>query len=80
LRASARAEALTEGMDPVLLDTRAAALASAGRYAEAEEHARRAIARVAGTPADSLAHEFEARRALYASRRPYRRASARPAP
>ncbi|HTK31981.1 MAG TPA: tetratricopeptide repeat protein [Candidatus Saccharimonadaceae bacterium] len=80
LRASARAVALTEGRDPVLLDTRAAALASAGRYMEAEADARRAIARVAGTPADSLAREFAMRRALYASRRPYRRAPGATAP
>jgi len=68
---SERAAALAGGEDPAVLDTLAAAYASAGRFEEATATAERAIAlaRRGGRPA--LAAEIGGRLALYRARRAY---------
>jgi protein O-mannosyl-transferase len=72
LRLSERAVALSRGRDPNVLDTRAAALASAGRCVEAATVARQSAALARSTGADRLADDIERRAALYATGRPYR--------
>ena len=69
VRAATRAAEITGGRDPNVLDTRAAALAAAGSFAEAVEVARAAaeLARRAGV--DSLVGPIRARLALYRSGR-----------
>jgi len=64
--------ALTEDANPQYLDTLAAAYAEAGRFADAERVARRAI-EVAGRDGDEeTAATLRARLTLYAAGRPYR--------
>jgi tetratricopeptide (TPR) repeat protein len=70
-RAADRAVGLTGGRDANALDTRAAALAAAGRFAEAAEAAHFAAATAARTGADSLATPIRARLALYRAGRAF---------
>ena len=72
LRLAEALERASGGRLPRHLDARAAALAELGRFPEAEEAAARGaeLATRAGRP--QQAAELEARRELYASRRPYR--------
>jgi len=66
-----RAVRLTERRDPAVLDTLAAAYASAQRFDEAARSMRRAI-EIARSRGDvELVAEFEQRLALYQARRPY---------
>ena len=58
--------------DAAALDTLSVALASAGRFAEAESTARRALAIAGASGASSLAGEIEGRLRLFAARRPFR--------
>jgi len=69
VRAATRAVEVTRGRDPNVLDTRAAALAAAGRHAEAAEVARAAAELAARAGVDSLAGPIRARLALYLSGR-----------
>lgn len=57
--------------DPGLLDTLAAAYARAGRFSEATDIARRAVALARQANQADLAGRIEARVALYENRRPY---------
>jgi spermidine synthase len=71
LPAADRAVGLTGGRDPNVLDTRAAALAAAGRFGEAVEVARAAGELVARAGADPLAAPIRARLALYRAGRAF---------
>jgi len=67
-----RAVKLSEGKDPTILDTLAAAYAELGRFPEAVDTARRALALATQPNAQSLAQEINARMALYEARSPFR--------
>jgi tetratricopeptide (TPR) repeat protein len=67
-----RAARLTARSDPAVLDTLAAAYAEQGRWEEAEQTAREALALAASSGAPALVRGLRERRALYAARRPYR--------
>ncbi len=69
--AAARAVAVTHASDPNVLDTQAAALATAGRFAEAAAIAQRAGGIAARAHADSLAAPIRARLALYRAGRAF---------
>jgi protein O-mannosyl-transferase len=69
VRTATRAAEVTGGRDPNVLDTRAAALAAAGRFAEAVEVARAAGELAESTGVDSLAAPIRARLAAYRSGR-----------
>jgi len=71
VRAAARAVAVTRGRDPNVLDTQAAALATAGRYAEAVAAASGAGELAARAGVDSLVAPIRARLALYRSGRAF---------
>jgi Tfp pilus assembly protein PilF len=62
----------SDPLDPNLLDTYAAALATAGRFDEACEAARRAAAAAARRGDSTLAREASERLALYERREPFR--------
>ena len=66
-----RAAALTDDVDPAVLDTLAAAYASAGRFEKAVATVDRALDLVRGSQAPFV-RELESRRALYRERRAYR--------
>ncbi len=61
----------SDGRDPVMLDTLAAAYASAGRFAEAVATAERAAA-LAAERRPAVAREIQRRKRLYEQGRPYR--------
>ena len=67
-----RAAQLSGGRDPAILDTLAAAYAEAGRFPEAVETARRALALAIETKKRPLAEALKARIALYEDRTPFR--------
>ena len=69
-----RAVQLSEGQDPVVLDTLGAAYAEAGRFADALDSARRALdlATRCGTRSGPLARTLRDRITLYEARIPYR--------
>jgi tetratricopeptide (TPR) repeat protein len=69
-----RAAELTGGRQPQILDTLAAAYAEAGRFAEALETARRALALAEASGNAALAGTLQTRLALYASGKPLREA------
>lgn len=60
---------LTEGKEPAILDTQAAALAEAGDFAQATMVQEQVVRAVAGTP---LAAEASVRLELYRKKQPYR--------
>ena len=66
-----RANRLTAGADPMILDTLAAAYASAARFDEAVAAADRCIALAMQRRAPEFAQSVERRRALYLTGRPY---------
>jgi protein O-mannosyl-transferase len=59
---------------PAILDTLAAAYAAGGRFEEAIETARQALAMASSSGETDLAGEIKSRLQLYESRRPYRQA------
>jgi tetratricopeptide (TPR) repeat protein len=65
-----------EARNPGMLDTLAAAYAEAGRFADAVETARRALALTRSEGQATLAAEIESRSALYATGRSYREGAA----
>ena len=65
---AARAVKLSGAKDPLTLDTLAAAYAEAGRFSEAVQTARQALA----LASESVAQDLKARIALYEAKRPYR--------
>lgn len=65
LRLASRAVELTGSRDPLLLDTRAAALAASGRFAEAVATERDALELLAHAPTDTLAAAMRERLKLY---------------
>jgi len=67
-----RAAEASGGKDPAILDTLAAALAEAGRFPEAIETTRQALALATEQNAQPLAEELKARMSLYESRTPFR--------
>jgi len=67
-----RAVRLTDGREPLFLDTLAAALAEAGRFPEAVETERRAIDLARQRNNAQLVDAFNARVALYQARTPLR--------
>jgi Flp pilus assembly protein TadD len=69
---------LSEGKDPNLLDTLAAAFAELGRFAEAVETAQRAISLAASVGSNELVSQMENRLRNYRQGRPYR--ETRPVP
>jgi tetratricopeptide (TPR) repeat protein len=77
LALSERAVALTGGADAAVLDTRAAAAASAGRFAEAAATAERALTLARAARDSALTHDVAERLALYRKGLAYR-ASAPP--
>jgi tetratricopeptide (TPR) repeat protein len=68
-----RAARLTGSREPVVLDTLAAAYAEVGRFQEAVETARRALALAESQGRQPLAGEIRARLALYEAGTPFRR-------
>ncbi len=68
---SARAVALTGGRDPSLLDTRAAAEAAAGRFADAVATAERALGMARSGSDTALARGVASRLALYRRGKPW---------
>lgn len=76
VRLAERAVRVSGGQDPAILDTLAAAYAEAGRFPEAVETARRALALATATQphAQPLAEEIKARIALYEAGTPFREA------
>ncbi len=79
LELAQRAAQLSGGRDPSILDALAAAYAETGRYSEAVQTARKALAAATQVNNQSLAEEIKARIALYESNRPYRE-KRRPSP
>ncbi|MGO9273248.1 MAG: tetratricopeptide repeat protein [Terriglobia bacterium] len=73
-----RAVEVSGGKDPAILDTLAAALAEAGRFPEAIEIARQALALATEQNAQPLAEELKARMSLYESRTPFRESAEAP--
>jgi tetratricopeptide (TPR) repeat protein len=73
VRLAERAVQLVGPREPVLLDTLAAAYAEAGRFAEAVETARRAMALASEQGKQPLAETLKAKTALYEANTPYRR-------
>jgi tetratricopeptide (TPR) repeat protein len=73
-----RAVEAAGGKDPAILDTLAAALAEAGRFPEAIETTRQALALATEQNAQPLAEEIKARMSLYESRTPFREAAGSP--
>jgi spermidine synthase len=71
LRLADQAVSLTHGRDPNALDTRAAALAAAGRFEEAARTARAAEDLAARAGLDSLDREIGERRRLYEAGKAY---------
>jgi 2-methylcitrate dehydratase PrpD len=69
---SERTAEATQGADPMVLDTLASAYASAGRYAEAVQVAKRAIVLASEGGQPELADEIRRNHALYQQRLPYR--------
>jgi tetratricopeptide (TPR) repeat protein len=67
-----RAVQLTRGQDPAYLDTLAAAYAEAGRFPEAVDTARRALALARQQNQDQVLQALNARLRLYEARKPYR--------
>jgi tetratricopeptide (TPR) repeat protein len=67
-----RAVEVSGGKDPAILDTLAAALAETGRFPEAIETTRHALALATEQNAQPLAEELKARMSLYESRTPFR--------
>jgi tetratricopeptide (TPR) repeat protein len=65
-----RAVGLSGGREPAILDTAAAAYAEAGRFPEAVDTARRALALAVEEKQQALVAMFEARVALYENRTP----------
>jgi len=68
---AARAVELSGGRDPNVIDTQAAALATAGRFDEAMRHARAALELIQGRQADSLARTIQDRLVLYEHRQAF---------
>lgn len=75
---ASRAAELTFGGDPGMLDVLAAAQAEAGRYAEAQATARRALELPSLAQAPDFALQIKQRLELYQRSRPYREAPAAP--
>jgi tetratricopeptide (TPR) repeat protein len=73
VRLAERAVQLTGRREPAILDTLAAAYAEAGRFPEAVETARRALALAAEQGRQPLAEALKIRVSLYENRNPYRR-------
>jgi tetratricopeptide (TPR) repeat protein len=71
VRLGERARMMTKDGDPSVLDTLAAAYASAGQYPKAVETAQKALAVATRLRADKLAAEIEARARLYENNTPY---------
>jgi len=71
LRLAARAVELSYGRDASILDTQGAALASAGRFEEAIQRGRAAVALAERAHDDSLAATMRERVAKYGRRRPH---------
>jgi tetratricopeptide (TPR) repeat protein len=71
IRLAEQAAALTNGQDPAVLDTLAAAYAAAGRFDEAVPAARRAL-ELAKASSHRRTGEIRRRLALYERRRPFR--------
>ena len=71
IEAGENAARLTEHADPAVLDTLAAAYASAGRFADAARTLERAIGISRKLADEASVREFEGRLALYRSRRAY---------
>ena len=67
-----RAVQVSGGKDPAVLDTLAAAYAEAGRFAEAVETLRQALALATEQNAQPLIEGLKARMALYAAKTPFR--------
>jgi spermidine synthase len=67
-----KAYRLSDGRDPSLLDTLAAAYAEEGRFIEAMETARRGMDMALRDGENGIAEEIKARLELYKSNRPYR--------
>ena len=74
-----RAEELTSGREPAILDTLAAAYAEAGRFAEAVQTARKALELAEQQGKRPLAESIKAKIRLYEAGRPFRETK-RPAP
>ena len=72
VRLATRAVELTRGEQPVVLATLAAAYAEAGRFAEAIETQRRAIALAAQRGGSQMAEVYKARLVEFQARRPLR--------
>jgi len=72
LKLALRAVELTRGREPAMLDTLAAAYAETGRFAEAAQTARRALALAMEQNQASLAERIKARIALYEKSMPFR--------
>jgi tetratricopeptide (TPR) repeat protein len=73
VRLAERAVQLVGPKEPVLLDTLAAAYAEAGRFAEAVETARRAMALASEQGKQQLAESLRGKASLYEGNTPYRR-------
>ena len=71
IRLSEQACQLTEREDPRLLDTRAAAYASAGRFDKAIADMVQAIRLVGADTEESVRQQYQQRLTLYRNRRPY---------
>ena len=72
LKLALRAVELTRGREPAMLDTLAAAYAETGRFADATQTARRALALAMEQNQASLAERIKARIALYQKSMPFR--------
>ena len=69
---------LPEPIPPYVLDTEAAALATAGRYGDATLVAKKAIDQAMRLQQDDLANDIEYRKALYAQKTIYVREALQP--
>ena len=67
-----KAYRLSDGRDPFVLDTLAAAYAEEGRFIEAMEAARRGMDMALRSGENGIAEEIKERLELYKSNRPYR--------
>ena len=75
LQFAQRAVARTGRADPYLLDTLAAACASAGQYDRAVEAARKALDLLAGSGQESVTEKIRSRLERYEQGQPYREKS-----
>jgi tetratricopeptide (TPR) repeat protein len=75
VRAAEQANALSQGVQPLVLDALAMAYAEAGRYQDAQQTVRQAIHTAQSVGAADWVADFQQRLELYQSGRPFREAT-----